>query len=164
MTGLFSAHTEQSKSTKESGMVFKAEAPVDPEEEHKYGFGSIWPGKEKFFSNRSSSKKQNLPMSVKKVQTYSPKKDRVWESALHVLQSFPISYANKESGIIKTEEVYVHEFDTTDSCQYKIIISVSDDGEISVIINSPNDSKNRLQKHEQLLKTKIMNAVENTES
>lgn len=158
-----SVYAKDVKNTEKNSVVFKAAAPIDSEEENKYGFGSIWPNKEKFFSNLSAKKSQkDAKIPAKKVenpQKKNLKKEHSWEAALTVLQSFPISYMNKESGIIKTDEAYVREFDKTDSCRYKVIVNISEEGETSVIVNSPDDSKTRLQKHEDLIKTRIVNAA-----
>ncbi len=130
---------------------FKAEAPVDSEEERRYGFGSI-------LENLQNEK--NL-LQVKKIQEKSTKKEIAWSSTMTIVSIFPIAYLNKESGIIKTEEVYIHEFDNTDSCKYRIVVNISEDGEVSVLVSSTDDSQIRLRKHETLIKNRILKAIEN---
>ncbi len=155
--------------------TFKAEAPQDPDEQKKYGFGSIWPGKENFFRNISKKNQEKCQPSeqqnnntLKPHQPTSKKKrspkDLMWEAASQVLKPFSVSYANKDSGIIKTEEAGIPEFDTTNSCVYKITVNVTDTGKLSVHISSAEDSKTRIQKHEALLQKKITEVYNNISS
>lgn len=140
-------YAKKSLDSEKQAIVFKAEAPVDPEDQRKYGFGSILQNKKDF-------------LKIKKTQEGSTKKDISWNAAVTVLNIFPIAYLNKESGTIKTEEVYVHEFDNTDSCKYRIVVNVSEDGDISVLVNSSDDSQTRLRKHEILIKNRILKDIE----
>jgi hypothetical protein len=144
-------------------VVFKAETPVDPEDERKYGFGSIWSGKDAFFKNHFNKKHEDkdVLLQAKPVPSKSEitKKDQIWGATLKVLKMFSLVYVNKEAGVIKTEESYVHEFDNTDSCQYKITVNISNDGEVTVHITSSNDSQTRISKHEELLKSRITSSL-----
>jgi hypothetical protein len=143
-------------------VVFKADAPVDPDEERKYGFGSIWPGKDAFFKNSFNKKQRDKDVSLQAKQvppkSEITKKDQVWEAALKVLKMFSLTYVNKEAGVIKTDESYVHEFDNTDSCRYKATVNIARDGEVAVHITSSDDSQTRISKHEELLKSRISTA------
>ncbi|MDR2074619.1 MAG: MSCRAMM family adhesin SdrC [Holosporales bacterium] len=142
---------------------FKAEAPKDPDDTQKYGFGSIWSGKEAFFKNNfgKKCKDKDVALNAKQVPTNTEmsKKDKVWNATLEILKSFSLTYVNKEAGVIKTDESYVHEFDNTDSCKYKVTVNITANGEVSVHITSSDDSQTRIKKHEELLKSRITSAA-----
>jgi hypothetical protein len=143
--------------------VLKADAPEDPDDKKKYGFGSIWPGKDDFFKRKRVNKKTESKDVALKAKQVSPsetmsKKDNVWNASLKVLKKFSLIYVNKDSGVIKTDESYVHEFDNTDSCKYKITVNVTTEGEVSIHITSSDDSQTRIKRHEELLKSRIITA------
>lgn len=160
--------TSSEFTTADNNNIFKADAPEDYRDVNKRNYGSIWPNKKEFFNNLSSdakNSKQNTEKKAFKVedpkQAESTKKDKAWKAALKTLESFTLSYANEEPGVIKTNDAYVSEFDSTNSCKYKIIVNISDSGDVTVCVKSAEDSPTRIKKHEELMKTKIISAINN---
>lgn len=144
---------------------FKADAPVDPDDEQKYGFGSIIKGKEaalsKLFDKNSSEPKDKKPDNELKVEnkidvSKASKKDKLWIAATDVLKNFPLESADKKLGKIETGEAKIDYFDNTGSCLYKVSVKISENGDVSVKVLSKDDSPVRLKKHEEFLKTKIL--------
>ena len=139
---------------------FKAEEPIDYKDNSKYGFGSLVKDKDsalrKYFSKNSDEnieKKEDI--AIEKVKSNS-KKDDLWTATIVALRDFPIEFMDKKSGKIETEKVKVGQFDNTSSCTYKIIVSVLNDKNLSINIISAEDSKLRLKKHCEILKSKIL--------
>jgi hypothetical protein len=146
-------------------VAFKAETPKSSEDKNKYGFGSLWPNKDNFFKSQNNSNTDNntdnvaLKASQPITNPAISKKDKTWTAALKVLKSFSFTYVNKDSGLIKTDKAYISEFDNTNSCQYAVIINISDEGNLTVRIKSADDSAVRITKHEKFLKNKIVSAI-----
>ncbi|MDR0552689.1 MAG: hypothetical protein LBG13_01190 [Holosporales bacterium] len=155
-----------------SARVYKAKAPKDYKDVQQEELGSIFGegitlfGGKKETSSIKSDSLNAIPAScqsgrekalkiVQDVKNPLSKKDRMWQASLQVLSGLSIAYANKETGIIKTDEAYIHDFDSTVSCKYKITINVSDSGDVFVFIKSGEDSDTRLKKHQEALKNKI---------
>lgn len=135
---------------------FKAEEPIDYKDNAKYGFGSLIKDKDSVFKkyfSKSSDEKEKI--SIEKVKSDS-KSDDLWTAAIVALKDFPIEFMDKKSGKIETEKVKIKEFDNTGSCTYKITVTVLNDKDINVIVDSTEDSKLRLKKHSEILKSKIL--------
>lgn len=137
---------------------FKADEPVDYKDQNRYGFGSLIKNKDsvlrKYFGSNNSEDPDKIV--VEKPASCSSAKDSLWDRVILSLRNFPIEFMDKKSGRIETEKVKIKQFDNTESCLYKIIITVLNDKDIDVIISSSEDSDFRLKKHAETLKKQIL--------
>ena len=135
---------------------FKADEPVDYKDNARYGFGSLVKGEnsafKKYFDNKKSTDNE---LSVEKISTNNPK-DKLWNSAIVTLRDFPIESMDKKCGTIETERVKVKLFDNTETCTYKIRVTLRSASDVSVVVTSSEDSSVRLQKHAETIKSKIL--------
>jgi hypothetical protein len=124
--------------------TFRINAIEDPSDHRKYGFGSI---REVFFRKSKDNEAEKRP-AVQQDNALS-KKDKAWRATMATLlaQELPIAYANKETGVIKTEETHTQAFDASGKILYQIVIHVSENGILSVCVKSPSDSKKNLKRH-----------------
>ncbi|MDR1488363.1 MAG: hypothetical protein LBI26_01290 [Holosporales bacterium] len=137
-------------------VAFKAKAPESREDEVKNNFGSILKKKPEFFLGKIFTT-NNVPSNT----ITETKKDKAWNAAIAVLRdlSLSISYAYKEPGIIKTDKAQVQEFDNTGSCLYKVTVNISELGDISILIKSEEDSETRIKKHQNIIKSRILEVL-----
>lgn len=137
---------------------FKTEEPVDYKDNAKFGFGSLIKGEDatlrKYFLKNSTKENE---LTVEKVRADSSR-DHIWNSALAILQDFPLEFMDKQSGKIETEKVRVKMFDTTETCTYKIRIKIINEKDVDVVVSSDEDSKPRLKKHAETIRSKILEA------
>ncbi|MBR1479478.1 MAG: hypothetical protein IJ599_01070 [Alphaproteobacteria bacterium] len=138
---------------------FKAEEPVDYKDNAKYGFGSLIKDKNsvlrKYFSKEEA---QDKTISVEKVASAS-KCDGIWSASMSALKDFPIEFMDKKSGRIETETVKVLQFDSTETCSYKVFVKVLNDRDVSVVVASNEDAPLRLKKHAELLRSQILDSL-----
>lgn len=135
---------------------FKAEAPEDYKDNAKYGFGSLIKGEnsslKKYFGKGSTADNE---LAVEKLAEQNPK-DRLWNSVVVTLRDFPIEFMDKRAGRISTGQAKVKLFDNTETCTYKIDITLRNASNLNVVVTSNEDSPIRLKKHAETIKAKIL--------
>ena len=134
----------------------RADTPEDYKDNVRYGFGSIIKNKDsvltKYFGDDNSSENK---LSVENVSATSPK-DKLWSSTIKTLENFPIDFMEKKSGRIETGKVKVKLFDNTETCSYKILVTMRGSNDVDVIVHSLEDSVPRLKKHAETIRAKIL--------
>ena len=135
---------------------FKAEAPEDYKDNARYGFGSLIKGEnaslKKYFGKGNT---QTNELAVEKVSSSNPK-DKLWNSAIIALKDFQIESMDKRTGRITTEKARVKAFDSTETCLYKIDVTLRSTNDIDVVVTSSEDSMVRLKKHADVIKSRIL--------
>ncbi len=135
---------------------FKAEVPEDYKDNARYGFGSLIKGEnaslKKYFGRINAS---NNDLAVEKLSTAN-QKDKLWNSAVTVLKDFQIEFMDKKTGRITTGEAKVKAFDSTETCLYKVDVTLRSTTDINVVVISNEDSWVRLKKHAGTIKSKIL--------
>lgn len=134
---------------------FKADEPIDYKEQAKIGYGSLIKDKDSVLRKYFGKDSAKDEITVEKVSTNS-KIENLWNSALIALKDFPIEFMDKKSGKIETEKVKVKAFDNTETCTYKIFVTIKNESEVNVVVTSSEDSSVRLQKHAETIKSKIL--------
>ncbi len=132
--------------------------PEDYKDNNRYGFGSLIKGKnavlKKYFSEKESGN-----FNIEKSTEVNSEKDKVWTSAISVLKEFPFELMDKNNGVLETEYVKIKQFDSTNTCSYKIKIKIDNTGKYTVNILSRNDSGARLKSHEQTISDLIKKEI-----
>jgi hypothetical protein len=144
---------------------FEAKAPTDYKEEAKNSFGSLIKGDrknivfgERFSSDADKKLQSNNADDIKteKATKDLSKKDEFWRAVLFVLKDFPISFMDKKTWKIETENVKIEQFDSTGTCNYKVRVLILSNKDIEVKVFSDEDSQIRLKKHAEVIKSKIL--------
>ena len=135
---------------------FKAEAPEYYRDNARYSFGSLIKGEnaslKKYFGK---SDEVNNELAVEKVSAKNPK-DKLWNSAVIALKDFQIEFMDKKTGRITTGNAKVKAFDSTETCLYKIDVTLRSQNDVNVVVTSNEDSSIRLKKHADVIKARIL--------
>lgn len=103
--------------------------------------------------------KKVVSKKIQQPQAEKPKllKEDLWEKSVKILGRLPLDFLSKSEMKIQTAPTTVKEFDKSETKIYTINVSINDSG-LNVSIVSPDDSRENISKHEDLLKKKIENA------
>ncbi|MBQ2177033.1 MAG: hypothetical protein II453_18940 [Alphaproteobacteria bacterium] len=136
---------------------FKADVPEDYKDHARYGFGSLIKGEnsslKKYFGKSNTS---DNDLAVEKVYTSNNPQDKLWNSAIIALKDFQIEFMDKRHGRITTSKAKVKAFDSTETCLYKIDVTLRSANDINVVVTSAEDSAVRLKKHADVIKSRIL--------
>jgi hypothetical protein len=136
--------------------------PVDCKEERIQKLGSIIKGKDSLLGGlfEKKSQKDEKPAESKTVKPSGAEKtsrqEKLFDAAMEILKKFPLNKADRAGGNIETSLAKVSDFDSTMTCEYKINVGISDEGDLKVSVASKEDSKSRLKRHEESLKKQIL--------
>ena len=125
----------------------KADAPEDYKDQVKFGYGSLIKDKDSVLRKYFDKSSKESEISAEKVSA-SSRKDGMWNSVIVALKDFPIEFMDKKSGRIETESVKVKFFDSTESCTYKISVTVLSETNVDVVVTSAEDSSIRLKNNQ----------------
>jgi hypothetical protein len=83
------------------------------------------------------------------------KRDVLWDAAMKVMQPYKIAHADKEEGVIRTEEVTVDAFDPTGAHTYVITATVTETG-VTATVTSSTDTKEHCAEFARKIRQDVM--------